>query len=615
MIQSLKTNLREKESELIDTQNKLKNSEADFEEISRKYKITDEQKGILEKENARLLGVERKLVTSEANLQALSRKYEALGRRKNALEEEKSRLLDVERRLVISEANFQAIANKYRSVDNAEFEAKRIIQQANSIQAKADFIMSQANRESATIRTAAKTEAKDIVMTSKEKAEAIIIKAQNKLQSAEIKEEESGKKADIKLSEAGEQAVKIIEAAKLQANAIAGDSYRALQQADQIESSIKAMKNIIEGYGDRYILPSYSVIDDLTKIYSHTEIGQELKKARERSQLMMLQGRAASCNYIEKNRRDTAIRFVLDAFNGKVDSTLSRAKTENHGTLMQEIKDAAAIVNHNGWAFRNAQINPEYISARIEELQWLIRTNQLREREKEEQRRIREQIREEERERKEYERALKDSAREEELVRKALEKAQAHLAKANEEQRQRYEEQIQQLNLKLSEAEEKSKRALSMAQQTKIGHVYIISNIGSFGENVYKIGMTRRLEPLDRIRELSSASVPFGFDVHAMIFSENAPDLEKSLHRKFIQTQMNKVNPRKEFFKLTITDIKKEIELMGIEASWTLAAEAREFKETQAIEGKMQNDEMMRNEWLRQQLIYEEETPEEVEHD
>ena len=179
MIQSLKTNLREKESELIDTQNKLKNSEADFEEISRKYKITDEQKGILEKENARLLGVERKLVTSEANLQALSRKYEALGRIKNALEEEKSRLLDVERRLVISEANFQAIANKYRSVDNAEFEAKRIIQQANSIQAKADFIMSQANRESATIRTAAKTEAKDIVMTSKEKAEAIIIRAQN----------------------------------------------------------------------------------------------------------------------------------------------------------------------------------------------------------------------------------------------------------------------------------------------------------------------------------------------------------------------------------------------------------------------------------------------------
>ena len=237
----------------------------------------------------------------------------------------------------------------------------------------------------------------------------------------------------------------------------------------------------------------------------------------------------------------------------------------------------------------------------------------MREREKEEQRRIREQIREEERERKEYERALKDSAREEELVRKALEKAQAHLAKANEEQRQRYEEQIQQLNLKLSEAEEKSKRALSMAQQTKIGHVYIISNIGSFGENVYKIGMTRRLEPLDRIRELSSASVPFGFDVHAMIFSENAPDLEKSLHRKFIQTQMNKVNPRKEFFKLTITDIKKEIELMGIEASWTLAAEAREFRETQAIEGKMQNDEMMRNEWLRQQLIYEEVNPEEME--
>lgn len=475
--------------------------------------------------------------------------------------------------------------------DNSEKikqEAEKIIRESREA---ADLIKSSAVQNA---RQAAEEQAEEIVKLAKQSAAATSARAKDKLEAAELR-----------LETAGQQAVKIIDNAKAQAESIAGDAYKALQQADQIKASAQAMKNIIEGYGDRYMRPSNSVLDDLAQAYSHTEAGQELKKARERSRLMMDQDRAAKCDYVEKIRRETAVRFVLDAFNGKVDSILSRARTENHGTLTQEIKDASAVVNYHGSAFRSAQINPEYIHSRIDELEWIVRVNQLREQEKEEQRAIKEKIREEERARKEYERAIKEAEREEELVRKALEKAHAQLAKAGEEQRQKYEDQIQQLNQKLTEAEEKNKRALSMAQQTKTGHVYIISNIGSFGENVYKIGMTRRLEPLDRVRELGDASVPFGFDVHAMIWSENAPSLEKALHKKFIQTQINKVNPRKEFFKLTIADVKNEIEAMGLEASWTLAAEAREFRETQAIENKMRDDEAARSEWLRQQLIYE----------
>lgn len=93
--------------------------------------------------------------------------------------------------------------------------------------------------------------------------------------------------------------------------------------------------------------------------------------------------------------------------------------------------------------------------------------------------------------------------------------------------------QIEKLEQELKEAHERKERALSMAQQTKRGHVYIISNIGSFGEHVYKIGMKRRLEPLDRVKELGDASVPFQFDIHAMIFSEDAPNLENELHKAF----------------------------------------------------------------------------------
>ena len=93
----------------------------------------------------------------------------------------------------------------------------------------------------------------------------------------------------------------------------------------------------------------------------------------------------------------------------------------------------------------------------------------------------------------------------------------------------------------------------------KAGYVYVISNIGSFGENVYKIGMTRRLEPMERIDELGGASVPFKFDVHAMIFSDNAPALEAALHRAFENKKLNMVNRRREFFNVTLDEIEEVV--------------------------------------------------------
>jgi len=137
-----------------------------------------------------------------------------------------------------------------------------------------------------------------------------------------------------------------------------------------------------------------------------------------------------------------------------------------------------------------------------------------------------------------------------------------------------------------------------MAQQTKSGHVYIISNMGSFGENVYKIGMTRRLEPLDRVKELGDASVPFEFDVHAMIWSNDAPSLEFALHKEFVRAQVNKVNPRKEFFRLPLHDIKKVIDSKGIDTSWTMAAKAAQYRETLAIEQKMKENPELIKDWL-----------------
>jgi hypothetical protein len=112
------------------------------------------------------------------------------------------------------------------------------------------------------------------------------------------------------------------------------------------------------------------------------------------------------------------------------------------------------------------------------------------------------------------------------------------------------------LQQQLAEAEARNQRARSMAEQTRAGNVYIISNIGSFGDGILKIGMTRRQDPMDRIHELGDASVPFEFDVHAMIATHDAPALERELHARFDDRRVNRINPRKEFFRVTIAELR-----------------------------------------------------------
>lgn len=187
------------------------------------------------------------------------------------------------------------------------------------------------------------------------------------------------------------------------------------------------------------------------------------------------------------------------------------------------------------------------------------------------------------------------------MLRKAMEKARREIDKGTAEQKARYEEQLRELAEKLKLAEEKGQRAVSMAQQTRSGNVYVISNVGSFGEHVYKIGLTRRLEPLDRVRELGDASVPFEFDVHALIPHTDAPALEHALHKVFARRQVNKVNPRKEFFRASVEEIRAEVEKMGLQASWTMTAACREYRESIAIEQALSNGSLDERAWAASQ--------------
>ena len=458
---------------------------------------------------------------------------------------------------------------------DAEDEAQRILQNAKAEKERA------AESAEQIIEEGRKHAAQD-----EEAAKAALEKAKGE-------QERIKRKIEFDLDEAYRKAREIVEAAQAKAEEIAGDAYRAQNKVKEYEHALKSLKNTIEGYGDEYIVPSQSVLDGLADEFGFTEAGEKLKEARARTKSMIKEGKAAECDYVEENRRKTAEAFVIDAFNGKVDTTLARVKVDNFGKLHQEIEDAFTLVNLNGQAFRNARITPAYRDARIDELKWGVAVVVLREQEREEQRAIKERIREEERARKEYERAMREAAKDEEKLQAAMEKARAELAKANEAQKAKYEQQLAELSAKLQEAEAKSERALSMAQQTRSGHVYVISNVGSFGEDVFKIGMTRRLDPLDRVRELGDASVPFAFDVHAMIYSDDAPTLENALHKKFNDLRLNKVNSRKEFFRINLAAIREVAQKMGITAHFTLRAEAQEYRESLAME-KLPREEMER---------------------
>ena len=276
------------------------------------------------------------------------------------------------------------------------------------------------------------------------------------------------------------------------------------------------------------------------------------------------------------------IRIMLKAFNIEADLLFNSLKSSNFTKTMERIEKIATDIEKSALSFK-CGFSQDYIELKLKECTLLYQFKLKQEEEQEEQKAIKEQMREEQKAIREFERAIAKAQKEEQMYQDALEQAKSELNVANDEERDKLSIKIEILELKLKEAMENESRAKSMAEQTKRGHVYIISNIGSFGENIYKIGMTRRLEPLDRVKELGDASVPFIFDVHAMIFNENAPKLEKELHKIFKNKRVNMVNERKEFFNVSLDEIKEVVEQHNSKVEFTKFAEASDYRETLVI--------------------------------
>ena len=278
-------------------------------------------------------------------------------------------------------------------------------------------------------------------------------------------------------------------------------------------------------------------------------------------------------------------KLMLRAFNGECDAALAKVRWDNALKMEERVNKAFETINKSGEVNRS-HITKDYLDLKTKELRLTFEYQEKIKQEKDEQKRIQEEMREEERARREIERAKEEAEKEEARYQNALEKAREDVLKASGEKVNQLNDKISQLEAQLKAAQELKERAISRSQITKSGYVYIISNIGSFGDNIYKIGMTRRFEPIDRVKELGDASVPFTFDVHAMVYSDNAPELENKIHKQFETNQINLVNPRKEFFSVKLEDIEKWAEEENFDLRLTRIAEAREYRETLAIRAK-----------------------------
>jgi len=316
------------------------------------------------------------------------------------------------------------------------------------------------------------------------------------------------------------------------------------------------------------------------------EFKSAIKKVRDRQKRMVSDKTAAVCpaNWSvdgSASKGQTMVnrqmRLTMRAFNNECEAAIANTRWNNVNAMERRIENAATQIDKANESMQ-LYIAPAYVGLKIEELRL---THEYRE----------------------HQKAEKDERAERARLEREEKKLIADAAKAEKEE-QRYQElldkarmeagvdetRIAELEASLAEAHAAKERAQAMAEMTRSGYVYIISNIGSFGEDVVKIGLTRRLNPDDRVRELGDASVPFLFDTHAMIYSDEAPALEGALHKEFEDRRINAANMRKEFFRVNLEEVEEAVRRLAPEASFFADREAQEWHETLSRRKQMLED-------------------------
>lgn len=365
----------------------------------------------------------------------------------------------------------------------------------------------------------------------------------------------------------------------------------AAHQLSDIERQLEIRRRELESVEEAIEIQSFGFYRPKYGFDSSSAYTARLQEIREQQKRLIKEDGATHCGTAWKIDGSLAegkkmirqlSKLMLRAFNGECDAAIAKARYDNVVMLAGRIAKARVDINALGVA-NHVSITEAYRDLKLAELHLVHEHREKVQEEKEEQRRIREQMREEQKARDEIERAQAEAEQEEERYQRALAKARADLAESTGKQHEKFESLVTKLETELKDAIDRKAKAVARAQLTKSGHVYVLSNIGSFGEGIYKIGLTRRLDPYERVDELGDASVPFGFDVHAIIYAEDAPALENALHREFAARRVNMVNARKEYFRASLDEIRSAVERHHGLVTFMLNAEAEEWRKTCAL--------------------------------
>ncbi|MFB5068320.1 MAG: DUF4041 domain-containing protein [Aerococcus sanguinicola] len=348
----------------------------------------------------------------------------------------------------------------------------------------------------------------------------------------------------------------------------------------QIESLRKEKRSILEenrtlNADTFYEFTSFDYMKELTS--------SELKNEFEKIKLKEKEISKGIANQNTPNKKHN--KQITRAFNAEADHQISNVTTKNIDTVRKRIVRSFEQLNKL-YEIDSVSLPKKFLDIKLEKLELAYRYQVARMTEKELLKAKKEEIREQQRAEQELQAKKKKIEKDEKQFNNELSRLMKYMSQSsNDVETQIYADKIKELQAKIDELTAEKEKVSNLEATPKAGFVYIISNIGSFGENIFKIGMTRRLEPMDRINELSSASVPFPFDVHALIFTEDAPALENSLHQYFRDNEVNKVNHRKEFFKTDIESIKELVHKEYDQtATFIESPEAEQYYETLNIE-------------------------------
>lgn len=336
------------------------------------------------------------------------------------------------------------------------------------------------------------------------------------------------------------------------------------QQAEQQQRRLDELQSQIIETDEAVSLQSFGVYMPRYDFMRADEYRARLLEIRAK-QKELIRGKAATTgltNWTVNNNAAQGRKMVADmqklllrAFNAECDDIIEHVRYSNLDASEKRITVSRDAISKLG-TIMGISITPAYYRLKIEELYLAFEYQQKKQQEKEEQKEARARLREEAKLAKEIEEERKKLEKEQRHYQNALRKIEAQLTGASEAEKANIEQKREELVRQLEKIDQAFKDVDYREANQRAGYVYIISNVGAFGENVYKIGMTRRLDPMDRVDELGDASVPFNFDVHAMIFSDDAPKLEAALHKAFADRKLNFINQRREFFRVTLDEIK-----------------------------------------------------------